>query len=257
MKIGAYQFAVTGDIKQNMETIKKAVEQAAFENVKLLVFPECALTGYPPYDIENPSKIKFGELSKCYEQMRTMAAKQDIHIVVGTVVKEKDKYFNSAIAFSPDCENVVYHKRALWGWDKENFHAGNQNGVLKINGVKIGIRICYEVRFPEFFRELYEEETCLNIILFYDVSNQDNFERYELIKSHIRTRAVENVCHILTVNTIHPYQTAPTALFDRSGAVCKELARNTEDLLVYDLDDMPMNFGEKGRKYISDLLRKT
>ncbi len=256
MKIGAYQFAVSGDIKQNMEIIKKAVSEAAVENVRLLVFPECALTGYPPYDIENLSEIKFAELFRCYEQIQMMAVKWKMHIIVGTIVKESNKCFNSAIAFSPDCENSVYHKRALWGWDKENFCAGRQKGVLKVGGMKIGIRICYEVRFPEFFRELYEEGTDLNIILFYDVSSQDDFERYELIKSHIRTRAVENVCHILTVNAIRPYQTAPTALFDRSGGICMELARNSEDLLIYDFEHMPMNFGEKGRKHISDLLRQ-
>lgn len=163
MKIGAYQFAVTSDMKHNMEIIENAVRRASGEKVKLLVF----------------------------------------------------KYFNSAITFSPDCENIVYHKRALWGWDKENFCVGNKSGIFQIDGIKIGIRICFEVRFPEFFRELYKEGTDQNIILFYDVSNKEDFERYELIKSHIRTRAVENVCYTLTVNTIRPYQTAPTALFDR------------------------------------------
>lgn len=44
MKIGAYQFAVTGDTKCNFEIVKKAVLQASNEKVKLLVFPECALT---------------------------------------------------------------------------------------------------------------------------------------------------------------------------------------------------------------------
>ncbi len=48
MKIGAYQFAVTNNINHNMEIIKKAIIQASHEGVKLLAFPECALTGYPP-----------------------------------------------------------------------------------------------------------------------------------------------------------------------------------------------------------------
>lgn len=149
---------------------------------------------------------------------------------------------------------MIYHKRALWGYDKDNFCEGKNNGVFVIDGIKIGIRICYEIRFPEFFRELYKEKTELNLVLFYDVSDKDDIERYELIKAHIRTRAVENVCYTLTADTIRPYQTAPTALFDRSGYVLRELTRNTEDLLVYDLSETSLNFGELGRKSISDLL---
>lgn len=254
MKIGAYQFAVTSDMKHNMEIIEKAVRRASEEKVKLLVFPECALTGYPPHDIENPSEIDFEQLAVFYEQIQTMAINYDIYIIVGTIIRENKKYFNSAITFSPDCENIVYHKRALWGWDKENFCVGNKSGIFEIDGIKIGVRICFEVRFPEFFRELYKEGTDLNIILFYDVSNKEDFERYELIKSHIRTRAVENVCYTLTANTIRPYQTAPTALFDRSGYVLKELEPNTEEMLIYDLNDTQLDFGEQGRKCLSDLL---
>ena len=56
-------------------------------------------------------------------------------------------------------------------------------------------RICYEIRFPEYFRELYVENTDLNVILFYDVSDRDNADRYDLIRAHVRMRAVENVCH--------------------------------------------------------------
>lgn len=81
-------------------------------------------------------------------------------------------------------------------------------------------------------------------------------ERYDLIKSHIRTRAVENVCHTLSVDTIRPYQTAPTALYDKSGYTLAELDRNKEDLLIYDLKDMELGFGELGRKEISDLLSR-
>lgn len=48
MVIGAYQFAVTSSIKHNFDTIRKAILQASDKHVRLLVFPECALTGYPP-----------------------------------------------------------------------------------------------------------------------------------------------------------------------------------------------------------------
>ncbi len=254
MKIGAYQFDTTNDINENLEIIKKAVVQAINNNVKLLVFPECALTGYPPRDIESPADINFDNLERAYELLFNLANVNDIYLIVGTITKEKDNYYNSAILFTPKREKIVYNKRALWGWDKDNFSLGDGIGIVDIEGFKIGIRICFEIRFPEFFRELYKQCTDLNIVLFYDVADNDDMARYELIKSHIVTRAVENVTHILSVNTIKPYQTAPTALFDKSGSVLSELIRNEEGLLVYDLEKKESIFGEQGREQISDWL---
>lgn len=254
MKIGAFQFAVTNNINQNMEIIRKAIIQAAHEGVKLLAFPECALTGYPPRDIESSSSVKFDELFFAYEQLQKLVIDNAIHIIVGTITLEDDKYYNSAIVFAPHQEKMIYHKRALWGWDRDNFNIGNRNGVFDIEGLKVGIRICFEVRFPEFFRELYRAHTDLNIILFYDVSDYNDVERYEMIKAHIRTRAVENVTYTLSVNSVCPYQAAPTALYDKSGYPLIELKRNEEKLLVYDLENMQLDFGEQGRKQISDWL---
>lgn len=257
MKIGAYQFAVTNKINHNMEIIRKAVIEASHEGVKLLVFPECALTGYPPRNIERSSSVNFDELPPVYEQLQKLAVDKTMHIIVGTITREDDKYYNSAIVFAPHQKKIIYHKRALWGWDRDNFNIGNSNGVFDIEGLKVGIRICFEVRFPEFFRELYKAHTDLNIILFYDVSDYNDVERYEMIKAHIKTRAVENVTYTLSVDSIRPYQTAPTALYDKSGYPLIELKRNEEKLLVYDLENMQLDFGEQGRKQISDWLTIT
>lgn len=256
MKIAAYQFAVTNEIKENAEIIKKAIILAAQQGVKLLVFPECALTGYPPRDISNSSMVNFDELTRVYEELQKLVDDNDIYVIVGTIYKENDMYYNSAVMFIPRSEKLIYHKRALWGWDKDNFSAGNEKGILKIGDWKIGIRICFEVRFPEFFRELYRENTDLNIILFYAVADDTDAERYEMIKSHIRTRAVENVTYTFSVNAIHPYQTAPTLLYDKSGRLICEAERNKENLLVYELSKQNLDFGETGRKEISDWLNQ-
>lgn len=257
MIIGAYQFKVTSNIEYNLKFIKSAIRSAAKEKVKLLVFPECALTGYPPRDIDSSSDIDFDKLDIAYGELQEISTEYEIGIVVGTITKDEEKYYNSALVFLPNGQRKLYHKRALWGWDKDNFVAGNENGVFEFLGMKIGVRICFEVRFPEYFRELYKEQTDLNIVIFYDVSDKDDKERYDLIRGHIRTRAVENVCNILTVNTIYPYQTAPTALYDKSGKELCYLERNIEGLLVYSYDNLEnreMDFGERGRREISNLL---
>lgn len=256
MKIGAYQFAVTNDISRNLNIMEQAIAQATQEKIRLLIFPECALTGYPPRDIESPASVNFEELTIAQEQLRRQAVGYAMYVLAGTITSEEGKFYNSAMLFTPQGEMRTYHKRALWGWDRENFSVGNSGGVFDIEGLKVGVRICFEVRFPEFFRELYREHTDLNIIMFYDVSDDDDVERYEMIKAHIQTRAVENVTYTLSVDAIEPYQTAPTALYDRSGRLLKALERNKEQLLVYDLERCQPDFGERGRLQVSDWLLK-
>lgn len=147
-----------------------------------------------------------------------------------------------------------YDKRALYGWDEDNFALGDENGIYEIDGIKIGVRICFEVRFPEYFRELYRENTDLDIVLFYDVADREDETRYQMIRGHLITRAVENITPVLSVNAIHPYQTAPTCFINASGGVCKELDKNNEGMLIYDFEKQELNFGEIGRKRYSDQL---
>ena len=254
MRIGAYQFAVSGSMENNYLIIRKAIRFAVEKGIRLIVFPECALTGYPPHDIEKPSAVEFEELDSIYEQLQSMVDRYGIHVIVGSIIEDKGAYYNCALCFAPGKDKQIYYKNALWGWDADNFSERKSTGIFEVDDWKIGVRICYEVRFPEYFRSLYREKTDLNVILFYDVSNMDNEERYSLIDAHIRTRAVENVTHTLTVNAISPYQTAPTLLCDRTGRRLCESERNKESLLSYDLIKENLDFGEQGRKAISDRL---
>lgn len=254
MKLGAYQFPITGDLARNLDGIRHGITKAAAQGIRLMVFPECSLTGYPPRHIASPASIDWPALTQAHDALQTLAVDHHMYLVVGTMLRENRDSFNSALLFTPNGQRCAYHKRALWGWDADNFKPGTQPGVWEIDGVRVGVRICYEVRFPEFFRELYKARTDLNILLFHDVADTDNADRYDLIRGHIRTRAVENVCPILTVNATLPYQTAPTGFYDASGQIIAELPRSQEGLLIADWSPHPLTFGEQGRKAMSDQL---
>ncbi len=253
MKIGAYQFAVTGDIQSNLNKIQKAIIEASGNGVRLLVFPECALTGYPPLKIASPKDIDFALVENSLDKLRDLSREYGIYLFIGSVFRENDMYYNSVVAISP-VEDALppYHKRALWGWDVDNFIPGDNKGIYEIDGLRIGIRVCFEVRFPEYFRELFKERTVFNIVSFCDVSDKDDVERYGIIKAHLITRAAENACTILSVNDIAPYQTAPTAVINEDGQVLEELPRNSEQMLIFNYDEHPLSFSAKGRKTVTE-----
>lgn len=255
MNIGAYQFAVTGDIQKNLAVMQKAIADASNKGVRLLAFSECALTGYPPLKTTAPKDIDFSMAEQSLNRLRELSKLNNMYLLVGTVTQRNNAYYNSVVCIAPDGKaSNPYHKRALGGWDADNFTEGSNKGVYELDGYRIGVRICYEVRFPEYFRELFREKTDLNIVHFCDVTYMDNLERYELIKAHLMTRAVENTCPILSVNDIAPHQAAPTALINEDGKVLAETQRHTEQMLVYDLKKQPLSFSAQGRKTLSGRL---
>jgi len=198
--------------------------------------------------------VDYAALDVAHKELQTLANWHQIYLIVGTISETAEGVRNTSRIIRPGKTALLYHKRALWGWDRDNFVPGTEPGIVELDGLKIGVRICFEVRFPEYFRELYRQKTDLNAILFYDVSDWDDTGRYDLIRGHIRTRAVENVCPILSVNATHPYQTAPTMLTDASGAVLVEEERGREVLMVFDFQTKQPDFGECGRKELSNQL---
>lgn len=248
MKVAAFQFRGSGNIADNLLAVKRGIGKAAEKNVRVLITQECALCGYPPIESKKVNRINFDQGEKAQEHIAQLAIQHQMVIALGTIVSDAGSYRNSIILIFPDGKkHPVYHKRALWGWDRKNFTPGHESGVHTIDNVKLGFRICYEVRFPEYFRQLFRENVEIAFVSFCDVEKEPNPARYELIKSHLMTRAVENAMYILSVNSISGYQTAPTCLIDPDGEVVEIAPPEEEYLLTFDYEKLSSNFGRDGR----------
>ena len=80
--------------------------------------------------------------------LQGMSEEYGINIIIGTIAYGKGQHFNRAYFLSPGKSMQWYGKRALYGWDEDNFSAGDETGIFEIAGFRIGVRICYEIRFP-------------------------------------------------------------------------------------------------------------
>ena len=253
MRLAAYQFDVTGDVNKNTEKIKNAVLKAAENKADFIAFPECAISGYPPTDLASSKDFDLEALPAVLKELQELSDAHKITILVGSIDFD-ETYVNRAFLIAPKRDIKHYDKRALYGWDSENFARGNTDGIFEICGLKVGVRICFEARFPEYFRELYKAKTDLNVVIFYAVSDTDETDKYNVLRSHLISRAAENVTPIFAVDAITPFQSAPTCFINASGKVLKELDRNKEEILFYDFEKSELNFGEIGRKRESDHL---
>lgn len=256
MRIAACQFASGGNVEENLRYIRRGAEKAARAGAQLVCFHECALCGYPPVEAD-AADIDDSRIAAALEEIAALAEAHRIHILLGTVLTDGGRRYNSALVYSPQGKLTArYDKRALWGWDCENFTAGTGSGVFEICGVRMGVRICFDVRFPELFREVYREGTQLCVVLFSDTAAQPDAERYDIIKGHLVTRAAENVMTVISVNSVSRFQTAPTAVIDHNGRTAAQACRDGEDMIVYDFDPPAEDFGMRGRRVNSDALIK-
>lgn len=261
MKIGLYQFPVGSSVSGNLDHIRKAAGEAAAADVRLLVLPECALCGYPPVE-SSIDAIAPETIDAALAQVSALAKEHHLYIAAGTVRFEvpvatpdasAPQRYNSLVLF--DDRGVLlgtYDKTALWGWDCENFSRGSKDGIFTVDGIQIGLRICFDVRFPESFRPLFQAGCDLCITAFSDTAEAPDPQRYSIIKAHLVTRAVENCMAVASVNTTSRCQTAPTAFFDRDGRTLAELEPSTEGLLVFDFMPQAPDFGTEGRRVNRD-----
>lgn len=252
MKIGLYPFASGADMAENLRHITQGASLAAQQGVELLVFHECALCGYPPLEtaIETvtPDAVASG-----LAQVSALAKQHAMYIAVGTVRFEDSARYNAVALYGPDGDLMGYYdKQALWGWDCDHFSRGTLPGIFDIHGIKVGFRICFDVRFPEPFRQLYRSGADLCIVCFSDTAKQPDDQRYQLISAHLRTRAVENVLPIAAVNSLTDFQTAPCCIIDPDGKVLLETPKYQETLLIWDFYPAEVSFGSRGRRVNSD-----
>ncbi|WDP90264.1 MAG: carbon-nitrogen hydrolase family protein [Desulfobacter sp.] len=255
MKIAALQFSISPNLFDNFQKIKNAIIEAAARDSRLLITQEAALCGYPPIEIPSVDRIDFKAQQKLIAEIIELAARHNIFIALGLIRKDNGALFNSIMLITPDGSYTYYDKRALWGWDLENYMPGeNQKGIIEIDGIRIGFRLCFEIRFPEYFRELYAHKVDIAAISFCEVSKKQNTNRLAVMKSHLITRAIENAVTVISVNGTTFYQTAPTCVVNPDGVIETQAPLDAESILYYDFVKPEPGFGRKGRIFYSNKL---
>ena len=152
MKISIVQFKSTlGAVEENFSVAERLIEAA--RNSDVILLPELWTTGYYPTPVESFAD-KDGNRTK--EFLCAAAKKFNVNIIGGSVIVESDgKIFNRCLAANRHGEiAATYDKTHLFSFAKEGdvFCAGNK--ISTVDGVKCGLAICYDLRFPEFIRKI-------------------------------------------------------------------------------------------------------
>lgn len=154
MQIAMAQFkSRLGEVEKNFEVAENFIRSA--KNSDVVILPELWSTGYFPTPIENfadkNSERTADFISKLSEEL-------NLNIVAGSVIAEVDgKFYNRCLVSNRRGEIIATYDKAhlfTFAGEEKIFTAGNKIITFKIDGVKCGIAICYDLRFPEFIRKI-------------------------------------------------------------------------------------------------------
>jgi len=137
---------LVGDIDANANKIITLAEGARQSGADIVVFPELALTGYPPEDL----LLRAGFIAQVDAAVqRITAAVADVHVIFGAPRHLDDQLFNAAFWVHQGALVDVYHKYVLPNYavfdEKRYFAAGDRPVVIRVKGVAFGLSICEDV----------------------------------------------------------------------------------------------------------------
>ena len=232
------QIPVTSNIKKNLDTVKKVLDQVKAGTI--VVFPEGALTGYTPEKEDFISTIDFEQLSESHTYCEYIAKQREIAILIGSVEKEGDRFYNATYIFSSEGRQT-YRKVNLAFHDKKHFAAGSALPIFTLQGIKVGVLMCREIMYPEQWRALALKGAQVLIHL----NNTLGPDKYLLWKSYLISRAGENQRYVVSVNCAGSGRGCPTMVVSPKG---KPIVEITSDQLV--VKEIDLDLGEVQDYYL-------
>jgi nitrilase len=202
IKIAAIQMASGPQVSANLNEAERLIEVAANQGAKLVALPEYfAIMG-----LKETDKVAVREeegKGPIQAFLSKMAKKHKIWLVGGSVPLSSNfpnKVRNSCLVYDDKGKQVArYDKIHLFGLDLGNEHyheektieSGNEIQVVDTPFGKIGLSICYDLRFPELYRAMGEVNMIIVPAAFTDTTGKAHWETL------IRARAIENLCYVV------------------------------------------------------------
>lgn len=202
-KVSVCQIKPIFDKQSNLNTAVKMITTAAQDGAKLIVLPEMFFYPYETDKLgdaaEEVGGATIGTLSEC-------AAKNGIYLCTGTIAeKEGPNIYNTSYLLGPEGQTLLkYNKCHLYNVDLPNlrvqesevFSYGKYVSAVETPFGKIGIVICYDIRFPEFIRKITLMGADILIMpgAFNTVSGPAHWHMT------LRTRAVDNQIFVIAAS---------------------------------------------------------
>lgn len=262
-RVACIQMTSNEDVHQNLLSAKSLIQQAAEADAKLIVLPEnFALMG-----LDQADKVKYKEnigKGRIQDFLTEQAINHKVWIVGGTipiaVPDHPEKVFATCLIYNADGKqearydkihlfDVTLHATREHYLESRVIKPGEQLQVVKTPFGKMGIAVCYDVRFPEMFR-LMQKQGAEIFVLPAAFTDTTGAAHWDVL---VRARAIENLSFVLAAcqtgvhsNTrktyghsmiVNPWGEIQVCLPENPGIIISELNR---DFLKQIRDEFPV-----------------
>jgi deaminated glutathione amidase len=246
VRVGAVQLNSTEDTDRNLQTADRLVRDAAGMGAELVVLPEkWSVLGTGEQMTAGAEPLD----GRLVAWAQSIARELGIDLVAGSIVERvagREKTANTSVHVGPDGElRAVYRKMHMFDVEVDgDVYAesatedpGDEIVLSELaGGIRLGMTICYDVRFPELYRVLAVRGAELISVpaAFTLATTRDHWEVL------LRARAIENQCFVIAPNQIGPHPPGPrcggrSMIVDPWGLVLAQ-APDLETAIVAELD---------------------
>lgn len=245
-KIAALQMISTPVAEENFASARRLIVQAVGEGAQMLLLPEYwAIMGMN--DADKVAHAEAQGIGPIQHFMADMARRHRVWLIGGTLplaAPVAGKVFNATLVYDPEGQCVArYDKVHLFGFTKGGESYDESLTIVPGSGVqgfqapfgRVGLSVCYDLRFPELYRAL---GVCSLIVVPAAFTHTTGKVHWEVL---LRARAIENQCYVLAAaqGGLHPNGRRTwghSMLIDPWGEVKTELAEG-EGHVIGDIDE--------------------
>jgi len=247
MRVAAVQLNANNDKDRNLELAGRLVAAAAREGVRLIALPEkWNLLGSGEQIAAGAEPLDGGP---SFEAARGWAREHAVHLLAGSVSERAapgERPSNTSVLFDPEGEPVaVYRKIHMFDVDvggvayreSEHERAGEEIVSADLDGVTVGLSVCYDLRFPELYRILALRGARVLTVpaAFTEPTGRAHWEVL------LRARAIENQAFVLAPNQFgtappHYHSYGNSMIVDPWGEVLARAGGDGEAVIVAELD---------------------
>lgn len=240
-----------GSVAENLKVLDEAAGRAAAAGAGLLVTSELFLTGYAVGD-DMPRLAEPAD-GDAAATIAGTAARHGLAIAYGYPERDGERVFNSLQLISADGTRLAnYRKTHLFGcFEREHFTPGEQSVVqAELNGLTVGLMICYDVEFPENVRAHALAGTDLLLV------PTAQMHPFQFVAEHmVPVRAFENQMYVAYVNRVGPegeFEFVGLSTLAGPDGVARTRAGRHEELLLADADPVFLAASREANPYLAD-----
>ncbi|MFT9846384.1 carbon-nitrogen hydrolase family protein [Aneurinibacillus sp. REN35] len=221
------------DAAYNLAQSITFIREAAGQGAKVIVFPECALTGYCFESREDAEQAALHANGEWVEKLTKEARDADAYIVTGFIEKRNEKLYNSLAIIGPEGLIKIYTKAHLPQLGVDNFVEPGCDPFIPVDTAvgKLGVLICYDIRFPEQARALALQGADILI----HITNLPLTASSQL-DYLLPARANENHVHIISSDRVGEERgfvfLGRSTIYDVDGAIISQ-ANDTDEMIIY------------------------